>query len=231
MRCVRSFGDLVEPAARDRAVVTSLMPGRESLYEHLPRQFVRSLEGGLLEVAGGEKTEGLRKGGNRKGAVGLCRLVEGICEDGSDSLLDRRVQGGFVGNVDAAVSSHGNGFEVLRPHDGAWTAAGGRAGAVADDGGKPDQVLAGRSDARHLGGLLLYVLTDQVVRLPGALPPEGPRIADLDPVVVDPQVDGVLRLSRDDDVVIPGHLQLRCPVAAAVGVPEDTGEGRLEGDG
>ena len=75
--------------------------------------------------------------------------------------------------------------------------------------------------------LVADLLADDLLRLEGILAPEVGGIPDLDLVVVDPEVDGLLGLALDDQAVVAGELQLGTPVPAEDAVEEGAGLGGL----
>ena len=60
--------------------------------------------------------------------------------------------------------------------------------------------------------------------------PEVRRVADLDGVVLDPEVHRLGRRAGHDDGVPPGALELRAPEAADLRLAEAAGERRLRSD-
>ena len=67
-------------------------------------------------------------------------------------------------------------------------------------------------------------------RLGGRHAPERVRVAQLDDVVVDAQVDGRRGAAGEHHVVVAGELQLSRPVAADVGVAQQPGDRRARHD-
>jgi hypothetical protein len=121
-----------------------------------------------------------------------------------------------LGEVDVLGSAHGDGLEPLVAHDDADAAR--RAGVVVVDRGHPDPVLAGEADRGHLDLLILQLLLEQVAGFRGACAAQMGRVADLDLVVVDVEVNQIRRLAANDDLVVAGVLQLR---------PEEAAEERM----
>src|SRR5262249_47317403 len=117
---------------------------------------------------------------------------------------------------DAARAADGDGLEVLRAHDGADAGAAGGAVLVVHDAGELDQFLAGRPDAGDAGVRDAEFLADAVLGLRDDLAPEVAGVADLNDVVVDPQVDRFRRLAFQQQKIVTGEAQLRSPVAAGV---------------
>ena len=106
-----------------------------------------------------------------------------------------------------------NGLDPLVAHHRPDAAAAG-AGATLFDGGEIDPVLARRADGRHLGLGFFQFLADQLGRLHRPFASEVRGVADLDLVVLDPDVDQVGRFAAQDYLVIAGVLQFRRPESA-----------------
>src|SRR5439155_165282 len=112
--------------------------------------------------------------------------------------------------------SDNDGLDVLRPHNCADARAAGGPGLVVDDAGDAIQVLtsgADAGDARRRIGLG----AERVLRLFCGLAPNVRGIADLELVVLNPDVDGLGRPAFEDDHVVAGELELGAPVAAGAG--------------
>ena len=117
------------------------------------------------------------------------------------------------GDVEVLRAAHGDGLEVLVAHDGAHAEPAGARPALLD-GREEDPVLAGQADGGDRGVRLLELLADELRGLERAQTPEVRGVADLDLVVVDPEVDQLRGLAAHDHLVVAGVLQLRGPEAA-----------------
>jgi hypothetical protein len=89
-------------------------------------------------------------------------------------------------------------------------------------------ILAGQSDGRDRGVRLLQLLTDHLGALERPQTHEVLRVLELHLVVVNPEVDRFGRLAAQDDLVVPGSLQLGTEEPAHHREPEEPG---LRGDG
>ena len=136
---------------------------------------------------------------------------------------------GRPGDVDVLGAAHRDRLEVLVAHHRAEAQPAGARAALLD-GGEEDPVLAGQADRRHLGIRLLELLADQFRRLPAPLPAQMRGVAQLDLVVVDPEVDQLGRLAAEDDLVVAGMLQLGAKEAAHHRVGHQPGLRRDGGD-
>ena len=83
---------------------------------------------------------------------------------------------------------------------------------------------AGRPGLRDLHAGIAQLLTQLLLDVAGDLAPQVLGVADLDRVIVDPQVDGCRGDAVHDDAIPPGQLQLRAPEAARLRLAEATGE-------
>ncbi len=105
---------------------------------------------------------------------------------------------------------HCHRLQLLLAHDGAHAVLRGHVAVVALDGGEAHEVLAGGADGVH-GELVARgpeLAVERVLRVPRVEAHEGLGVAQLDHVVVDVQVDPVLRLALDDDGVVAAVLQI-----------------------
>ena len=116
-----------------------------------------------------------------------------------------------VGSAQRLGALHdGHRLELLLAHDGADTVLRRDVAVVALDRREADEVLAGGTDRVH-GELVpreAEVATERILRLPRVLAEVRLRVADLDAVVVDIEVDPVLRLPLHDDRVVAAVLQI-----------------------
>ena len=123
-----------------------------------------------------------------------------------------------------------DGLQLLRPHDGAQAAAGREAAVVVADAGHQGELLAGRADAGRrwpscrARSLSFFSVVD------GVQAPEVGGVVQLDLVIVDEEVDGLVRDAAEQDAVPAGVLEPGAEVAAAVGVAPAAGLGRLGDD-
>ncbi len=119
-----------------------------------------------------------------------------------------------LGRRQPAGPPHGHGLEVLGTHHRPDAATRGRIVPREHDAGEQDLVLAGRADDRGLNRLVAQLFLDQVVCLARALPPQVPRIPDLNLVIVHPEVYGTGRRPLDDHKLPTGVAQHRADMAA-----------------
>ena len=99
------------------------------------------------------------------------------------------------------------------------------------DGGHIDPVLAGKADGGHLGLGCLQLLLDAGGGLQGTHALKVARIADFDPVVVDPKVNEAGGPAANDDLVVAGMFELRPEKPAEQGVRITVRLGRKGVDG
>src|SRR5437660_399444 len=118
-------------------------------------------------------------------------------------------------------------LELLLAHDGADTVLGRDVTIVTLDGGPADEVLAGGTDRvdRELMTEHAEIARERVLRLPRVLAQVRLRVADLDAVVVDVEVDPVLRLALDHDRVVAAVLQIGAEEAVGLRGGRAVGEG------
>src|SRR5919201_1086298 len=104
----------------------------------------------------------------------------------------------------------GHGLQLLLTHDGADTVLRRDVAVVALDGGEAHEVLPRGTDRvdRQLVAGQPEVAAERVLRLPRVVADVGLRVADLDAIVVDIEVDPVLRLTLHDDGVVAAILQI-----------------------
>src|SRR3972149_3438316 len=95
------------------------------------------------------------------------------------------------------------------------------------DAGEPDQVLASRADTDDLCLGVAHVGSDEFGSLVRILAPHRRGLAHFHPVVINPQIDRLLRLSTDHDVLVAGELQLTPKETSEAGAPPEAGLRRL----
>src|SRR5215831_5541405 len=103
-----------------------------------------------------------------------------------------------------------DGLEPLLAHHRAAAVLGRDVTEVALDRRELHEVLAGRPDRvdRELMAGEAGLAVQRVLRLPGIEPHERLGVAELDDIVIDVEVDPVLRLPLDDDRVVPAILEV-----------------------
>ena len=180
---------------------------------------------GLLVELGVHKRQAAQPGAQV--GVGEVLVVIGLVELAAAQVLEVLGHGEQplgVGHRDAAGALHADGLEVLGAHDRAERAQAGDARLVAQDGGHQAQVLAGRTDGDH-GGLVVAAAAQLVLGGKVVEAPEVHGAADLDHVVVDVEVDGLLGLALKDDAVVAGVLELAAEAATEGRAAEGSGVG------
>src|SRR5262249_53584376 len=96
--------------------------------------------------------------------------------------------------------------------------------------GEANQLLARRPDAGDAGVGDAHLLADAVLGGRNRLAPEAARVAQLDNVVVDEQVNRLRRPAFEEEQVVAGELQFGPPVPAGVGRGDGVGQGALGDD-
>jgi len=162
------------------------------------------------------------------GAPGVQTVVgaafaQGFAGDPAGRVPDRIA----VGHLDAVAAADGDGLEVFGSHDRAEPGAAGDFVQVVDDAGVADEVLTGGTDLGDADLLVTEFLADGGFDGAGDLAPEVGCVAELDLVVLDPEVNGFGRAALDDDAIPAGLLEFGPPVAAGFGLAEESGERRL----
>ncbi len=113
------------------------------------------------------------------------------------------------------MASHGNSLEVFAAHNSPESAlTGGAFGARSDDS-VTDQVLSGWADGRH-ASLTSQFLCQALLRLDEAQSPQVLSIANLDLLILYPEVDRLRRTTRDYQAVVACILEFSPPVSAQV---------------
>ena len=133
-----------------------------------------------------------------------------------------------VGDRYTARTLNGDGLELLVAHDRTVGSQAGDARLVAQDGGHEALVLTGRADGGN-AGLVVRALPQLVLGGEVVQAPQVGRVADLDRVIVDVEVNGLLGLTGDDDAVIAGELELGAKAAAEGGAAERARVGVADG--
>ena len=132
-----------------------------------------------------------------------------------------------VGQVRVAPApADGDRPQVLGAHHGAHAGPPVVVAQVVHKHRVADPVLPGPPDLQDANHPVVELVADR--RLDGrrVLAPEVPGVADLGRAVLHPETDGVGRPAGDHDRVEAGHLQLRSPVAAGLGLAEAAGQRR-----
>ena len=131
-----------------------------------------------------------------------------------------------IGEFYPAGPAHDDGLQVLGAHHRAQAGAACGPVDVVDDAGVAYQVLTRHSALSHADALVPQFILQDLLHLGGLFAPQVSPVADLYLVVLDPQVDGFLRLTGDDDRIPTGAFQFHPPEAAYVSLAETSGEGR-----
>ena len=136
----------------------------------------------------------------------------------------------FLGvcHLHTARAAHDDGLEVLAAHDGAHAAASGCAVLVVHDAGVQHPALARGADGRHAHAAVLF--DERVGGVVDVFAPQLACVEQLDELVVDVQVDGMVGLALEDDAVIACKLELGAKVAAGVGRIDRAGQRALRDD-
>ncbi len=92
----------------------------------------------------------------------------------------------------------------------------GRAAVVAEQPREEHPRLAGRADGEDVHARLADLGLDQDLGFVGIPPPHGRGLPDLQPVIVQPQVDRPVGLAGDPQAVVAAEAQLGAPEPAAV---------------
>ena len=171
------------------------------------------------------KLLGADRGASAPGVQAVVRpaFAECFAGDPPGGVLDRFA----VSHLHPTAAANGNGLEVLGAHDRAEAGAAGDFVQVVDDAGVADKVFAGGPNLGNPDLLVAEFLADGGFHRTGDLAPELGGVAELDLVVLDPEVNGLGCAALDDDAVPAGLLELGAPVAAGLGLAEKAGERRL----
>jgi hypothetical protein len=92
-----------------------------------------------------------------------------------------------------------------------------------------DTVFSCGTDTGNLG-LRVYLRTDNLLRLEGIFAPEMRSVPQLHLVVINPEVNRFIRLTREDDVVIAGKLKLGGKATAKIRTAQEATFRRLCGN-
>jgi len=218
---------LRHPAAADDAAEAALVADHPLRGQALAAHLVGGLEIARLEVLrwqAAHLVEDVHQDVRPVG--GQARPGDGGRGHLRPDLLHRRQEALLVGHADALGPPDHQGLQVLGAHDGTHAAPAGGPMLVVHDVGQKGQLLPGGADAGDLG--LRIGGSQQKVRGLGHVPAPDPRgVPDLHALVVDVQVDRLLRLPLEDDHVIAGELQLRTEIAPRVGGRDGPRQGGL----
>src|SRR5882724_1820765 len=153
------------------------------------------------------------------------------------------VVGDVVGRLDHAARIGGaqglrplddrDRLEPLLAHDGAAAVLGRDVAVVALDGGEAHEALAGRSDRvdRQLVAHEPRLPVERALGFPRVQADQRARVAELHDVVVDVEIDPVLRLPLDDDRVVSAVFQIRPEEPVGLGRGRAVGAGADGADG
>jgi len=184
--------------------------------ERLAADLVGGREVAVLPVARGERAELVQDVDEDVGAVGLeTGAAHGMRLDHSPCFQDRGLETRRVGDLHRAAPHHGDRLEVLGPHHRADAGATGGAVHLVHHVGERGQPLTGRADAGDLG-VLVGLGAHEIGGVRRVLAPDSAGVADLDRVVLDPQVHRLVRPALNDQGVVAGELELRAEGASGV---------------
>ncbi len=184
-----------------------------------------ALEGAVAEVARRQDAARLQRHDAARGA----ELVEPVL--GAIVVLaepDELALGPVLVHGDGRfAAAHDDGLEVLRAHHGAEPPAAVEVLELVHNRRKPHAALAGDAGLEHADSLVAQLRLDPVLDFARKLAPVRRGVAELDLVVLDPEVDGRLRPAADHDPVPTGRAQLGPPPAARLRLAVAAGERRL----
>ena len=152
-------------------------------------------------------------------------LLERVRDPAPDLLHLRRVR-----ERNVLRAPHDDRFQPLRTHDRSEPGAASDVLVIVDDPRDLHEVLAGGADLADAREPLPDLGFERVFRVHDLEAPQVCRVAYLDRVVLDVQVHGRARDSRDHDPVPAAALELRAPEAADLRFTEGAGERRLRPD-
>ncbi len=152
-------------------------------------------------------------------------LLERVRDPAADLLHLRRIRERKV-----LRAPHDDRFEALGTHDRPEPGAAGNVLVIVDDPRDLHEVLAGGADLADAREPLADLGFERVFRVHDLEAPQVRRVAYLDRVVLDVQVHGRARDSRDYDPVPAAALELRAPEAADLRFTEGAGERRFRPD-
>jgi len=134
---------------------------------------------------------------------------------------------GSVGYRHPPAPAHGDRLELFGSHHGSQAGTACGAVSVVNDTGVADQILAGQAALGHADAFVVQFFAHRPVYGGGLLTPQVIGVADLDVVVLDPQVDRLRGLAGDYYPVPAGPFQLGSPETAYVRLAEPPRERRL----
>src|SRR5574340_1036071 len=128
-------------------------------------------------------------------------------------LLDRVQEGQFFGELHLAGSAHCDRLELSGAHERPGAALARAVIAVALDHGAVQPRFTSLADTGNadLVGLPAQFPLDAAFGLARAFAPKCLRVADFDAAVIDEQIDRLVRLTRDDDSLVAGVLEIGGP--------------------
>ena len=223
--------DLDRPLALDHAGIAGVALLQDRLGERGAVDVLGLREGALGVVPRGLAARLVLDGEHARRAVfpephdagvGFLQLLEAL--DETAELLGRRGLGTL-----RAADDHG--LQALRSHHRAQSRA--AVGAVdhVHDGGEADEVLTGGPDLRDLRLRIADLLLEHAIRVGRHLAPQMPGGLELCLAVVQPEVDGLLGLPREDEGIGARRPHLGREEAAALAVADGAREGRARAGG
>ena len=135
-----------------------------------------------------------------------------------------------VGNPHIPGAAGRHGLQVLGPHDGPDPRPGkGAHDAVGEDAGQANFLFAGGADRESPDFPASVGFEQGLVCLHVGLAPQMLGVPDFNPVVVDPEVNGLFGRALDDELVVPGGFQKGAPVSRGMAVAEHFRDGGFGG--
>ncbi len=101
---------------------------------------------------------------------------------------------------------------------------------VVDHTGVAAQGFPGTADRCEAHQRVLVFFGEEILGFPDRLAPDIGRIANLGPVILDMQVNGLVRLALDDQQVVAGELEFAAELAARVRAGDRAGQRALGDD-
>jgi len=195
--------------------------------EHVGLEAVDAVEHAFAEVARGDVVDAGVAVDQTRRAVGTEVLPAGRVLERVGALARQLLDLLLVGERVATLAARGHADEVLRAHHRTHAGTSGEVVQVVGEVGEAHPAAPRRSALDDLHAGVVEFRAESLLCLPGLEPGEVRGRADIDRVVVDPQVHGRLRPAVHDQGVETRVLELRAEVPAALRVADQAALGRL----
>jgi hypothetical protein len=152
--------------------------------------------------------------------------LDGVIHEVVGIPFDLSLKGRRVLEHNWLPAAHGDGLQVLGPHDGTHAAAAVGVLHGVNHAGVTHQILARRPDGGHAHLGVGHFRFDEALGISGPLAPQGAGIPDLDLPVMNPEVNRLLGPSLHQDGVESRPFEFRRPPSPGLRFAVKTGQRR-----